>query len=117
MLDPYSCVAKVELVLIGKWSGGGEREVQRETVWRWLMRKGERLAAAEPEFHGACWDKAMAGRIDDGEFARSERKSDELGSVGGQVDALETDEGTDWGAIDVGMRNVEFDDFIAGDAG
>lgn len=58
------------------------------------MRKGERLAAAEPEFHGAGWDQAMAGGIDDGEFAGSEYEGDELKAARSKMNPPETDERT-----------------------
>lgn len=33
------------------------------------------------------------------------------------MDSAEASEGAEWGAIDVAMRNVELDDFFAGDGG
>ncbi len=56
----------------------------------------------------------MAGWVDDGEIAGSKEEADGLGGASGEVDALEADQGADGSAVDVGMRDVEFDDLVAG---
>ena len=73
------------------------------------------LGAADPEFCRASGNDAVTCGVDDGEFAGSEREGYGLRSACGEMDALETGEGADRGAVDAGMGHVELDDFIAGE--
>jgi len=60
---------------------------------------------------------AKAGVVDDGEFAGSEVEGDNLKGAGGEMNALETGKRADGGAVDAGVGDVEFDDFVAGEGG
>jgi len=73
------------------------------------------LAGAEPEFDGPGGNGTVAVGVDDGEFARRKREGDGLGGIRGEMDALETNEGTNGSTCDAGMRDVEFGDLVAGD--
>ena len=75
------------------------------------------MRGTKPEFDGAGGDEAVAGGVDDGDFAGSEDEGDGLGGVGFKVDALEADERADGSAVEVGVGDVEFDDLIARDGG
>ena len=73
------------------------------------------LGAADVDIYGADGDKTIARRVDDGEFAGGEGERNGLGGAGGEVNALETGQGAERGAFDVGVGNIELDDFVAGD--
>ena len=80
-----------------------------------MAEDGQRLAGTDPEDDGTGRDDTVAIGVDDGEFARSKDEIDDLGGVGGEVDALETGEGADGCAFDVGMGDVELADVVASD--
>ena len=73
------------------------------------------MAGAEPEFNGPDGNGTVAVGVDDGEFARRKLKGDGLGGIPREMEALETNEGTNGSAGDAGVRDVEFGDLVAGD--
>ena len=75
------------------------------------------MVGTDPEIDGAGGDEAMAGRVDDGEFAGRESECDGLGGASREMDALETDESTQRGTFDTWTGEVEFDDLVAGEGG
>ena len=79
--------------------------------------EGDGLAGADPQVDGPGGNAAIALGVNDGEFAGCEGEGDSLRSMGLEVDTLEAGECADGSAFDVGMRDVEFDDFVAGDRG
>ena len=99
--------------LVGDGGGGGDVEAKRDAGFG----GGVRLGRADPEIDGSGGDGTGAVGCDDGKLAGRECEGDGFGSVGGEVNAAESGEGADWGAVDVWMRGVELNDFVAGDGG
>ena len=73
------------------------------------------LAAADREFGRASGNDAVTCGVDDGEFTRSEYEGDELKAARSKMNPPETDERTQGSTVDVGMRDVELDNLVAGD--
>jgi len=75
----------------------------------------EGLAGTDPEDNRAGGDETIAIGINDGEFAGSESEVDDLGGVGGEVNALETHQGAEGSPFGGGMGDVELDDIVTGE--
>lgn len=97
---------------VGDGGGVGDVEVCRLARGSDVAGKGDGLARADPEVDGTGGDGAIALGVDHGEFAGCEGEGDGLGSAGVEMDALEAGEGAYGSVVDVGMRDVEFDDFV-----
>ena len=104
-------------LLVGDGGGGGDVEVGGLAGGSGVAGEGDGLAGADPQVDGPSGNAAIALGVNYGEFAGSEGEGDSLRSMGVEVDALEAGECADGSAFDVGMRDVEFDDFVAGDRG
>jgi hypothetical protein len=105
----------VETISVGEGSGSGDGEFEGNAGRGGMARDVERLGGAEPEFDGAGGDETVTLGIYYRQFPESEQKADGLGGVGCKVDALETGEGVDGSAVEAGMRDVEFGDFVTCD--
>ena len=71
------------------------------------------MGGADPEVDGALWDQAVTLRSDDGEFANAKNERSNLRCSRVEMHTLKSDERMDWSAVDIWMRDVELDDFIA----
>ena len=96
--------------LVGDGGGGGDVEAKRDAGFGW----GVRLGRADPEIDGSGGDGTGAVGCDDGKLAGRECEGDGFRGVCVKVNAMESDERANWGAVDVRVRGVELNDFIAG---
>jgi len=75
------------------------------------------LRRPNPQLRPIGGNEAVARGIDDGEFAGSEGEGDILRGVRVEMDALEAGESANGRAVNAGMGDVEFGDFVAGEGG